>query len=87
MSQRVVHVLGHEVNNNFAPTKSIAPSLTGQLAGDPTAADPGEDLATGLDVIAAARRAPSTPRPVPQFIDAPFSVRCLTQDAHGHTSC
>ncbi len=50
--QRLVRVLGHEINNSLAPIKSIAASLTSLLARDPRPADLDEDLTRGLDVIA-----------------------------------
>src|SRR5690606_4386061 len=81
--QRLVRVLGHEINNSLAPIKSIAASLTGLLARDPRPADLDEDLTRGLDVIAARADALSRfmtayarlarlppPRPVPLSIDS-----------------
>jgi nitrogen fixation/metabolism regulation signal transduction histidine kinase len=50
--QRLIRVLGHELNNSLAPIKSIAGSLE-QLAGrDPLPADWRQDLQRGLGVIA-----------------------------------
>src|SRR5690606_37984513 len=81
--QRLVRVLGHEINNSLAPIKSIAASLTGLLARNPRPADLDEDLTRGLDVIAARADALSRfmtgyarlarlppPRPVPLSIDS-----------------
>jgi nitrogen fixation/metabolism regulation signal transduction histidine kinase len=66
--QRLIRVIGHEINNSLAPIKSIAGSLESMLAragSDPTSgADPGyrplasdpemiEDMKRGLAVIAA----------------------------------
>ena len=51
--QRLVRVLGHELNNSLAPIKSIAGSL-GSMLKRPTRADDWEDdLRGGLDIIAA----------------------------------
>jgi two-component system, NtrC family, nitrogen regulation sensor histidine kinase NtrY len=50
--QRLVRVLGHELNNSLAPIKSIAGSLENLLARDPRAADWEEDMRRGLAVIA-----------------------------------
>ncbi len=51
--QRLVRVLGHEINNSLAPIQSIAENLRQQLAQPPAerAPDLEEDLAGGLDVI------------------------------------
>ena len=81
--QRLVRVLGHEINNSLAPIKSIAASLTRLLARNPRPADLDEDLTRGLDVIAARADALSRfmtayarharlppPRPVPLSIDS-----------------
>lgn len=51
--QRLVRVLGHELNNSLAPIKSIAGSLEGLVARDPRPADWQEDMSRGLGVIAA----------------------------------
>src|SRR6202045_3000221 len=50
--QRLVRVLGHEMNNSLAPIKSIAGSLENLLARDPRAPDWEEDMRRGLAVIA-----------------------------------
>ena len=50
--QRLVRVLGHEINNSLAPMKSIAASLQALLGRDPRPDDLDEDLRTGLNVIA-----------------------------------
>ena len=50
--QRLVRVLGHELNNSLAPIKSIAGSLGAALKRQPRAPDWEEDLRTGLDIIA-----------------------------------
>jgi nitrogen fixation/metabolism regulation signal transduction histidine kinase len=51
--QRLVRVLGHELNNSLAPIKSIAGSLGATLRREPRPPDWEEDLRTGLDIIAA----------------------------------
>ncbi|HEX3728349.1 MAG TPA: ATP-binding protein [Opitutaceae bacterium] len=50
--QRLVRVLGHELNNSLAPIKSIAGSLGSALRRQPRAADWEADLEAGLDIIA-----------------------------------
>jgi nitrogen fixation/metabolism regulation signal transduction histidine kinase len=50
--QRLVRVLGHEVNNSLAPIKSIAGSLESLLAREPRPADWQEDMQSGLRVVA-----------------------------------
>jgi two-component system, NtrC family, nitrogen regulation sensor histidine kinase NtrY len=50
--QRLVRVLGHELNNSLAPIKSIAGSLENLLARVPRADDWEEDMRRGLAVIA-----------------------------------
>nr|WP_276572703.1 HAMP domain-containing sensor histidine kinase [Nannocystis pusilla] len=51
--QRLVRVLGHEINNSLAPIQSIAEHLGQQLALPPRerAADLDDDLAGGLEII------------------------------------
>ncbi|HZT38477.1 MAG TPA: ATP-binding protein [Bryobacteraceae bacterium] len=51
--QRLVRVLGHELNNSLTPIKSIAGSLEGLLAREPRPPDWEEDMRRGLAVIAA----------------------------------
>lgn len=51
--QRLVRVLGHELNNSLAPIKSIAGSLEAIARRDPLPADWREDMQEGLGVIAA----------------------------------
>ena len=51
--QRLVRVLGHELNNSLAPIKSIAGSLENLLGRIPRAEDWEEDMRRGLAVIAA----------------------------------
>ncbi len=49
--QRLVRVLGHEINNSLAPIKSIAASLRGVLGRHDRPADLEADLERGLAVI------------------------------------
>ena len=51
--QRLVRVLGHELNNSLAPIKSIAGSLGALLKREPRAPDWEDDMRAGLDIIAA----------------------------------
>ena len=51
--QRLVRVLGHELNNSLAPIKSIAGSLETIVRRDPLPEDWREDMRSGLSVIAA----------------------------------
>ena len=51
--QRLIRVLGHELNNSLAPMKSIAENLTSMLGRKERAADWQEDMRSGLTVIAA----------------------------------
>jgi nitrogen fixation/metabolism regulation signal transduction histidine kinase len=50
--QRLIRVLGHEINNSLAPIKSIAASLRDLLARPTRPDDWQEDLSAGLTVIA-----------------------------------
>ena len=50
--QRLIRVIGHEMNNSLAPIKSIAGSLATIVSRDPPAADWQEDVQRGLGVIA-----------------------------------
>ncbi len=50
--QRIVRVLGHEINNSLAPIRSLAGSLRTILSREPLPEDWREDIAGGLDVIA-----------------------------------
>jgi nitrogen fixation/metabolism regulation signal transduction histidine kinase len=49
--QRLVRVLGHELNNSLAPIKSIAGSLVSILAREPLPDDWRDDMKRGLTVI------------------------------------
>lgn len=49
--QRLLRVLGHELNNSLAPIKSVAGSLADLMRRDPKPADWREDMHNGLAVI------------------------------------
>ena len=49
--QRLVRVLGHELNNSLTPIKSIAQSLEALLKADPRPDDWADDMSRGLNVI------------------------------------
>jgi nitrogen fixation/metabolism regulation signal transduction histidine kinase len=49
--QRLIRVVGHELNNSLAPIRSIAGSLSSLLARDPPPADWKDDMRRGLGVI------------------------------------
>lgn len=49
--QRLVRVLGHEINNSLAPIKSVADSLRDLLARAPRPPDSDADVARGLELI------------------------------------
>jgi nitrogen fixation/metabolism regulation signal transduction histidine kinase len=50
--QRLIRVIGHEMNNSLAPIKSIAGSLSTIIDRDPPPSDWREDMQRGLAVIA-----------------------------------
>jgi two-component system, NtrC family, nitrogen regulation sensor histidine kinase NtrY len=50
--QRLVRVLGHEMNNSLAPIKSLAASLESLLRREPLPPDWKDDASTGLNSIA-----------------------------------
>ena len=50
--QRLIRVIGHELNNSLAPIRSVAGSLEALVARHPRPADWEEDLRRGLGVIA-----------------------------------
>jgi two-component system, NtrC family, nitrogen regulation sensor histidine kinase NtrY len=58
--ERLVRVLGHEINNSLAPISAIAESLRQRAAGATADGEFGADLARGLEVIE--RRAESLAR-------------------------
>jgi nitrogen fixation/metabolism regulation signal transduction histidine kinase len=49
--QRLIRVIGHELNNSLAPIKSLAGSLGSLLARTPQPADWREDMERGLTII------------------------------------
>src|SRR3989475_8017666 len=51
--QRLIRVIGHELNNSLAPIKSLAHSLEQLVVREPKPADWGDDMRRGLSVIAA----------------------------------
>jgi len=78
--QRLIRVIGHEMNNSLAPIKSIAGSLSAAVERQPPPEDWQEDLKRGLSVIAtrsdslsrfmtAYARLAKLPPPRPQPID------------------
>ncbi|HEV7473373.1 MAG TPA: ATP-binding protein [Pyrinomonadaceae bacterium] len=84
--QRLLRVLGHELNNSLAPIKSVAGSLADLLSSQPRPADWGDDMQRGLEVISS--RADSLARfvesysklarlPPPQF--EPLNIGALVQ--------
>lgn len=50
--QRIVRVIGHELNNSLTPIKSIAQSLEQLVKNEPRPDDWSEDMSRGLNVIA-----------------------------------
>jgi hypothetical protein len=62
--QRLVRVLGHELNNSLTPIKSIAGSLESIAARDPLPEDWRDDMRRGLSVIMSRSDSPTmgTPR-------------------------
>jgi nitrogen fixation/metabolism regulation signal transduction histidine kinase len=51
--QRLLRVLGHELNNSLAPIRSVAGSLESLLVREPPPADWRDDMQRGLAIIAA----------------------------------
>jgi nitrogen fixation/metabolism regulation signal transduction histidine kinase len=49
--QRLIRVMGHELNNSLAPIKSIAGSLNARLSATTLAADERQDFERGLEII------------------------------------
>ena len=49
--QRLIRVLGHEINNSLAPIKSIAGSLLGRLPAESASGNGTDDFARGLRII------------------------------------
>ncbi len=84
--QRLVRVLGHELNNSLAPIKSLAGSLEALLSRDPLPEDWREDAQRGLAVIfqrsealtrfmEAYARLAKLPAPRKQSVDFPALIR------------
>ncbi|MBY0505709.1 MAG: PAS domain-containing sensor histidine kinase [Bryobacteraceae bacterium] len=84
--QRIVRVLGHEMNNSLTPIKSIAGSLGLLLKREPLDEDWRQDTLQGLEVIATRSeslsrflgsyaRLAKLPKPVMAPIDVPALVR------------
>ena len=71
--QRLLRVLGHELNNSLAPIKSIATSMETLLDREPKPPDWKEDMQRGLEVIAARTAA------LNRFMDAYTRVARLPQ--------
>jgi two-component system nitrogen regulation sensor histidine kinase NtrY len=83
--QRLVRVIGHELNNSLAPIKSIAGSLESLLVRTPRPADWLEDMRRGLSVISSRAAALSrfmsayarlSRLPAPRFASVDVSVLC-----------
>jgi len=51
--QRLIRVIGHELNNSLAPIKSVAENLESVIARNQRAPDWEDDLRSGLSIIAA----------------------------------
>ncbi len=49
--QRLVRVLGHELNNSLAPIRSLAATMSGVLSKDPKPSDWQEDMGRALNII------------------------------------
>jgi two-component system, NtrC family, nitrogen regulation sensor histidine kinase NtrY len=84
--QRLLRVLGHELNNSLAPIKSVAGSLADLLTREPRPPDLNDDMQRGLEVISS--RADSLARfvesysklarlPQPRF--EPLSIAALVR--------
>jgi nitrogen fixation/metabolism regulation signal transduction histidine kinase len=88
--QRLVRVLGHEINNSLTPISSIAGNLRDALQHEPRAGDLEEDLARGLAVIerraagltrfmTSYARLAGLPRPRPAPLDVGGWIRRVTE--------
>ena len=71
--QRLLRVLGHELNNSLAPIKSISGSLASLIAKEPLPADWREDAKRGMEVITARTAALS------RFVEAYSQLARLPQ--------
>ncbi|HET9040046.1 MAG TPA: hypothetical protein VFN40_07745, partial [Gemmatimonadales bacterium] len=88
--QRIVRVLGHEINNSLAPIKSIARSLQRVLKREPRSPDWEQEALHGLDVIEgrsgslsrflqAYARLAQLPKPVLRPVDVESWVRRVVE--------
>lgn len=96
--QRLVRVIGHELNNSLAPIKSIAGSLNTLLRRPQRAADWEEDMRGGLEIIETRAeglnqfmqsyaRLAKLPAPVRQSVDlAPLLRRIITLETRGNVA-
>ena len=94
--QRLIRVIGHEMNNSLAPIKSIAGSLSSIIDRDPPPSDWLEDVQRGLGVIASrseslsrfmsayARLAKLPPPKLTQLNVASFVDRVVTLEKAHH---
>ena len=78
--QRLVRVLGHELNNSLAPIKSIAGSLASLLGREPLPEDWRADTLRGLEVITGRV---GQPKPVHRGIRAPGQAAAAAIAAAG----
>ena len=94
--QRLIRVIGHEMNNSLAPIKSIAGSLATIVDRDPPPSDWRDDVQRGLNVIASrsealsrfmsayARLAKLPPPKLAALELAPFVDRVVTLEKAHH---
>lgn len=84
--QRLVQVLGHEINNSLAPIRSISETLVGRVDKRPDDPEVEEDLKDGLDLIANRSAAlvrfvkgytllAKLPQPALETVDLPALIR------------
>jgi len=84
--QRLIRVIGHELNNSLAPIRSVAGSLVSLLAREPRPADWDEDVRKGLRVVESRAEALTRflegyarlarlPSPKLQTVDVPDCIR------------
>jgi PAS domain S-box-containing protein len=94
--QRLIRVIGHELNNSLAPIKSVAESLESGIARERRAPDWEDDLRVGLRIIAqrtdglarfmnAYARLARLPPPVMQTMDVGTWVRRVAALEHRMT--
>ena len=72
--QRLIRVLGHELNNSLTPIKSIAGTLRAQISSNPLDPDQREDFERGLSIIDS--------RATPQSFPASLPPTCADAAAH-----